>query len=87
MNVTIDFFGKQATDKVTGFTGIATSVSYHMYGCEQVCLMPKCDDSGKTREGQWFDIGRLDFGEQIVMPSEVQSSVPGCEFRDNGPMR
>lgn len=87
MNVTIDFFGKLATDKVTGFTGIATGVSYHMYGCEQVCVTPTIDEKGARRDGEWFDIGRLEFGHQIVIPESVKAERDGCDHRDNGPSR
>lgn len=87
MNVKIDFFGKKATDKVTGFTGTATAVSYYMYGCEQVCLTPGIGDDGKTRDQEWFDIGRLDFHEQVVSPSETAAERPGCEKREHGNRR
>ena len=55
----IDLLGKTAKDKVTGFTGTVSSVSFDLYGCIQAALTPTVDKDGKTQDGHWFDIHRL----------------------------
>ena len=48
-------------DRVTGFTGTATLVSFDLYGCVQVIVSPSgTDKDGKTFSGQWFDHKRLE---------------------------
>lgn len=70
-------FGKQARDKVTGFEGVITGKSIFMYGCEQLCLMPSVDKEGKMREGQWFDVARIELLEEKVKPAQVRAEKPG----------
>jgi len=52
--------GLRVKDKVTGFKGVCTSVSYDLYGCVQVIINPGCDKEGKLGEGAWFDVNRVD---------------------------
>ena len=52
--------GKQVIDKVTGFKGIATSLSFDLYGCVQVAVTPKADKGREYGVGQWFDVTRLE---------------------------
>lgn len=47
--------GRKATDLVTGFSGIVTSVSFDVTGCCQVAITPPIDKDGKTVAGKWFD--------------------------------
>ena len=51
--------GKTVKDKVTGFTGVATSYVQYMTGCNQYSVMPKVGEDGKLPEGHWFDEQRL----------------------------
>ena len=55
----LDILGLRVEDKVTGFKGVATSVSFDLYGCIQVVIRPGLDKDGKPMEAQWFDIARL----------------------------
>lgn len=55
----IGTLGLQAEDAVTGFKGIITSISFDLYGCIQVVVVPRTNDDGKIKDGQWFDISRL----------------------------
>ena len=50
--------GFSAKDKVTGFEGVVSTVSFDLYGCIQVVLTPPVKD-GRMMEGSWFDITRL----------------------------
>jgi len=77
-------FGKLAIDKVTGFQGIITAVTYYLYGCAQYCLTPKVDNNGKTQDNHWFDEGRLEIIGEGVSVESVRSEKPGCETREHG---
>lgn len=56
----IDLLGHKATDKVTGFTGVITSISFDLYGCIQAVITPKADSKkGEYKSGNWFDVTRL----------------------------
>ena len=67
-NKHIEILGKSVTDKVTNFSGIATSVSFDLYGCIQVVVTPLVDEKGKCGESRWFDIRRLAVkGKKSVM--------------------
>ena len=55
----INLLGKKATDKVTKFTGVISTVSFDLYGCIQVVITPEAD-KGELKVGSWFDVTRLD---------------------------
>lgn len=75
-------FGKKATDKVTGFTGVITAKTLYMYGCAQYLLTPKVDKDGKRQAGEWFDEGRIEIAEEEINPDSVKAEKNGCEFRE-----
>lgn len=55
----LSLLGKKVEDVVTGFTGIAESICFDLYGCIQVVIKGKVDDKGEIRDGRWFDLKRL----------------------------
>jgi hypothetical protein len=57
---TLASLGLHAEDRVTGFTGVATTIGFDLYGCVQVVLTPS-HKKGELPVSQWFDIGRLVF--------------------------
>jgi hypothetical protein len=58
---TIDLLGKEARDKISGFKGVISSVSFDLYGCVQIVLAPKANESGdKIEDSRWFDVHRLE---------------------------
>jgi hypothetical protein len=64
----VDILGLRVKDKVTGFAGVASSVSFDLYGCVQVVVTPpaKADES---KGGHYFDIQRLEVTDTTrVMP-------------------
>lgn len=67
----LDILGYPVKDKVTGFKGVAVSVSFDLYGCVQVLINPGIDDAGKTKDQIWFDINRL----EITSPKRVMEPV------------
>lgn len=68
----IALLGLEVEDKVTKFKGIATSVSFELYGCIQVVVSPVVGDDGKIENGKWFEVTRL----------RVTNHVPVMEHPD-----
>lgn len=65
----INLLGLKARDKVTGYRGTITSISFDLYGCVQVALTPDAKEGeGKLEHGHWFDVHRLDVSNTRVMP-------------------
>lgn len=64
--------GFKARDRVTGFQGVVTTVSFDLYGCVQVILNPGLDKDGKPQDLGWYDIKRL----------EILSEAPVMEVPD-----
>lgn len=58
----VDLLGKTVKDRITGFKGVVTSVSFDLYGCIQVVICPgKIDKSGKELPSfGWIDINRIE---------------------------
>lgn len=50
--------GKEYKDCITGFKGIATAYTVHLYGCIRVCVESEKEESGYSIE-LWFDEQRL----------------------------
>jgi hypothetical protein len=74
MNVkkNIELLGLKAQDKVTGFKGVITSISFDLYGCVQAVVNPGTDKTGKPVDSHWFDVSRL----------KVTSTTPVMERPD-----
>lgn len=51
--------GMRVEDRVTGLTGVVTSLSFDLYGCIQALLHPGIDSELKIRDLQWLDVVRL----------------------------
>lgn len=75
--------GKKAKDKITGMQGIVVARAEHLYGCNTYGLAPQVLENGKKLDTEWFDEGRLDVIGKGVTKEEVQSDVPGSEYRDH----
>lgn len=56
----ISNLGLKTVDRVTGFKGVITSVSFDLYGCIQCVVSPSVKEDGSTIDGKWFDLTRLD---------------------------
>lgn len=72
----INLLGHKATDKITGFTGVITSISFDLYGCIQAVITPPADsDKGEYKSGNWFDVTRLDItsGSKIMEVPEYSN--------------
>lgn len=66
----LGMLGLTVEDKVTGFTGIITSITFDLYGCVQGLVHPGLDKDRKPGEQVWFDLNRLMVRRsQPVMPN------------------
>jgi|GEM_PF-842092 len=54
----ISMLGKPVRDKVTGFRGIVTSISFDLSGCIQALVTPQARE-GKLIDSAWMDISRV----------------------------
>jgi len=66
-------FGEEYRDTVTGFTGKATGIVKHQFGCIRILLQPPIDKDGKVPETQWLD-------------EESIESIKPIEKKTGGPM-
>jgi hypothetical protein len=55
----MQLLGRKVTDRVTGAEGVATAISFDLYGCIQAIVTPAAGKDGKREEGQWYDVQRL----------------------------
>ena len=64
----LKMLGLPVKDRVTGFSGVVTTVSFDLYGCVQLVVTPEAGKDGKLEDGRWFDVTRLEVtGEEPVM--------------------
>lgn len=78
----LNVLGSPVKDRVTRFTGVATSVCFDLYGCVQVAITPQValhEAEQRLNDGRWFDIARLEETGPKVMP------VPAFVYPDKGP--
>lgn len=68
----LDLLGHRAKDKITGFEGVVTSMSFDLYGCIMAALNPGLTSEGKLGESHWFDVARLDVKttEKVLVPPD-----------------
>ncbi len=74
----LSILGTHVKDRITGIEGVATSVSFDLYGCIQVIVHPGVDKDGKPREQCWFDIARLEITSRpraMPVPDFLQGPV------------
>ena len=78
-----ELLGYKCRDVVTGFEGIAESISFDLYGCIQLDLRPSLKKDAKPGDfpdGRWFDAKRIKrMGKKPVM------AVPSFEQTEPGP--
>ena len=56
----ISVLGFKVKDKVTGFTGIISSVSFYLHGCVQYAVTPPANNDGEIKVGNWFNENRIE---------------------------
>lgn len=76
-NKHLNYLGRKAKDRVTGFAGVVSSVSFDLYGCIQAAVTPPVDEKGALPDGRWFDIQRLELADaDRVMPLPTWVAEP-----------
>jgi hypothetical protein len=68
----METLGFRGRDKVTGFEGVITSISFDLYGCVQLLLNPGIKD-GKLSDCCWFDAARVELKKKDVRVMEPPS--------------
>lgn len=57
----LSLLGLKVRDRITGFTGVISTVGFDLYGCIQAIVTPEYDKEKKElKQGTWFDINRLE---------------------------
>jgi hypothetical protein len=69
LNDHLKMLGLKVKDKVTGFSGVVTGVSFDLYGCIQAIVNPGMGKDGKLQEQVWLDVERL----EILSPIPVMN--------------
>lgn len=59
--------GKEATDTITGFSGLVTGYTEYISGCAQLLLAPKVKKGGEFIEARWFDEQRLVMADENAL--------------------
>lgn len=73
----MQLLGKKVTDKVTGFNGVVTCISFDLYGCIQAIVTPEAGKAGKQEDSRWFDVQRL-----TVTSKTPVMAVPNYDYGD-----
>ena len=85
MEKALEWLGWSVKDRVTGFTGVVSTIGIDLYGCIQAIVMPtvvleKASGAQKLEDGRWFDLTRLErIGKYRVMERIMPRAddVPG----------
>ena len=82
----LNLLGKPVKDKVTGKTGVITSISFDLYGCIQAIITPKTGKDNKDVDLRWYDLCRLKVTSDkrvMILPDfetgQVAEGKRGCE--------
>ncbi|RLE24687.1 MAG: hypothetical protein DRJ50_04285, partial [Actinobacteria bacterium] len=76
----IDLLGFRVRDVITNIEGVATSVSFDLYGCIQIVLDRGYDEKNERIETPWLDLVRLEKleGDRLLtLPDFAGTDVSG----------
>jgi len=77
INDHLNLLGTRVRDRVTGFTGIVTTVSFDLYGCIQPLVNPGMNEKRELPDSKWFDSNRLEVLDSTpVMPRPKYEWTP-----------
>jgi hypothetical protein len=71
----LELLGLKVRDRVTGLTGVASSICFDLYGCVQAIVTPPVDEKGALPESKWIDVSRLE-----VLDASPVMEIPGGRF-------
>lgn len=77
--------GDKVKDRITGMTGIVTTRSEHLFGCERYWVEPQELKDGKPVDGRWFDQDSMELVEAGVIQrtlTRVVAAAPHQEERE-----
>ena len=77
--------GKEAKDKVSGFTGIITSRIQFLTGCDQYGLKAKIKPDGTPIDVAYFDEGRIVILGDGLTEDDVKAPKNGCDNHPDAP--
>ena len=76
-----DMLGVEYRDKIGGFKGVCTGVVEYISGCNQALLIPRMGKDGKSPDGAWYDVQRLErVGKKIIIIKLDNVETPGCDM-------
>jgi len=75
--------GDKAQDAVTGLTGIVTSTSKNLFGCNRAYVQPQADKNQKIADGFWCDVDSLKVLKKSVVKGHAE--IPELA-KTGGPM-
>jgi len=80
----IDLLGMKVKDKITGATGVVTSLCFDLFGCIQVIVTPgKVNKNGQEVSSiGWIDINRLE-----IKKSKRVMEHPNFELKYSEPKK
>jgi hypothetical protein len=83
--------GDRVKDPISGFTGIATSITTWLHGCIRLGVVPeKLDKDGKPKDDRYFDQTQLVVLKEAVhkpMMLDVIEAPPEVRKSRGGPSR
>lgn len=80
IQASLEFLGYPVKDKVTGQTGVVTTIGFDLYGCVQAIVHPGQDKDGKLLDPLWFDVKRLEkTGKRVMAAPSFASIKTGTE--------
>ena len=68
--------GDRVRDRVTGFEGVITVASKHLFGCTQFAVKSPEVKDGKPIDAQWFDEGGLEIVEVDAIVPSPREPIP-----------
>lgn len=83
----LGLLGMRVKDRVTGFEGVVSSVSFDLYGCIQAVVTPAAGEKGKLEDSRWFDVQRLEIvaKEPVMAKPEFDYSPADIAAGKKGP--
>ncbi len=77
--------GDEYQDKITGFRGIATGVTFWLHACERVGLQSKKLTKDGTIAGlEWFDVPGVEHVKTKVAPKVAKTGGPPARGMETG---
>lgn len=84
----LEWLGFEVKDKISGATGVVSSISFDLSGCVQADVRPKVDPkTGEMKTGWWFDVTRLEkISKKRLMEIPASASFSLASAAPSGPM-